>query len=94
MARTVKVELAVPNALTIQGLVPNFQNFGEDVYRALRDECDVSIEEIDHFNGAFHMRGIHKRNVRAIIDKVQKILEKHHWLTDVKFYEVPDDHDA
>jgi len=84
MARTLKIELAVPNALSVQGLVPNFQNFGEDVYRALRDECNISIEEIDRFVGAFHLRGIHKRDLRTVVAKVRKILEKHHWLTDVK----------
>ena len=94
MARTLKVELAVPDALSVDGLVPHFQNFGEDVYRALRDECDVSIDEIDHFNGAFHLRGLHKREVRTIAAKVRKILEKHHWLTDVKVYELADDQAA
>jgi hypothetical protein len=94
MARTLKVELAVPNALSVQGLVPKFQNFGEDVYRALRDECDISLGEIDHFAGAFHLRRLHKRDVRTIAAKVRKILENHHWLTDVKIYEVADDHDA
>lgn len=94
MARALRVELAVPNALCVDGLVSNFQNFGEDVYRTLRDECDIRINEIDHFAGAFHLRGLHKRDVRTIAAKVRKILEKHHWLTDVKIYEVPDDHDA
>lgn len=94
MAKTLKVELAVPNALSVQSLVPNFQNFGEDVYRALRDQCDVSIEEIDHFAGAFHLRGPHNRNVRSIAAKVREILDKHPWLTNVKIFEVPDDHDA
>jgi hypothetical protein len=93
MARILKVELAVPNALSVQGLVPNFQNFGEDVYRALRDECDISIDEIDHFAGAFHLRGLHKRDVRTIAAKVRKILDKHHWLTNVKIYEA-EDHNA
>ncbi len=94
MARTLKVELVVPNALSVQDLVPKFQNFGEDVYRALRDECDISLKEIDHFVGAFHLRSIRKRDVRTITAKVRNILEKHHWLTDVKICEVPDDHNA
>ncbi len=94
MARTLKVELAVPNALSVQDLVPQFQNFGEDVYRALRNQCEISIEEIDHFAGAFHLRGIDKRDVRTIAADVRKILEKHHGLTDVKIYEVLDDPDA
>jgi hypothetical protein len=93
MARTLKVELNVPNALSIQGLVSSFQNFGEDVYRDLRDQCDISLDEIDHFVGAFHLRGIHKRDVRTVAAKVRKILENYHSLTAVKIYEVPDDHD-
>jgi hypothetical protein len=91
MARTLKVELAVPNALSVDGLVSIFQNFGEDVYRALRDECDISLDEIDHFTGAFHLRGLHKRDVRTVATKVRKILEKYHRLTDVKIFEVPDE---
>ena len=94
MARTLKVELAVPNALSVQGLVSSFQDFGEDVYRDLREECDISIDEIDHFAGAFHLRGLHKRDVRTVATRVRKILEKYHSLTDVKIYEVPDDYDA
>ena len=91
--RTLKVELAVPNALSVQGLVPEFQNFGEDVYRDLRDECDVSLDEIDHFAGAFHLRGLHKRDVRTIAAKLNKILERYHSLACVKIYEVPDEHE-
>ena len=94
MSRIVKVELAVPDALSVEGLVSRFQDFGEDVYRALRDQCDVSIDEIDHFVGAFHLRGLHKREVRSTEAKVRKILEKHPWLTDVKIYEIQDDHEA
>ena len=94
MGRTLKVELAVPNALSVQGLVHDFQNFGEDVYRALRGTCDISLAEIDHFVGAFHLRGLHKRDVRTIAAKVNKILEKYHSLACVKIYEVSDERDA
>jgi hypothetical protein len=93
MAKTLKIELAVPNALSVDGLVSSFQDFGEDVYRALRNECDISIEEIDHFVGAFHLSGIHKRDVRTIAAKVRKILEKYQRLTDVKIYEVVESRD-
>jgi hypothetical protein len=94
MSRILKIELAVPNALSVDGLVSRFQDFGEDVYRALRDQCDVSINEIDHFVGAFHLRGLHQREVRSISAIVHKILEAHPRLTDVKVYEIKDDHDA
>jgi hypothetical protein len=43
MSKTLKIELAVPHALSVNGLVSSFQDFGEDVYRALRDECDVPL---------------------------------------------------
>jgi hypothetical protein len=92
--RALKVELAVPNALSVQDLVSEFQNFGEDVYRKLRDECDVSLHEIDHFVGAFHLRGLHKRDVRTMTAKVRKILEKYHALTAVEIYEISDDDNA
>ncbi len=91
MARTVRVELAVENALSVQGLVPRFQDFGEDVYRKLREECEISLHEIDHYAGAFHLRGIRKREVRSVVAEVRKILEKHPWLTEVKIYGVPDE---
>jgi hypothetical protein len=94
MARILKVELAVLNPLSVQGLVHDFRNFGEDVFRALYNECDISIEEIDHFAGAFHLRGIHKRDFRTIAAKVNRILEKHPWLLNIKIYEVLDDHTA
>jgi hypothetical protein len=91
MAKILKVELAVTNALSINGLVPCFQDFGEDVYRALRNECEISIDEIDHFNGAFHLRRLHKREVRSIIVKVRKILEKYPLLSEVQIHELADD---
>ena len=65
MARTLKVQLITPNPLSVQGLVANFRNFGEDVYRALRNECDVSIQEIDASISEFHLRGLHKREESA-----------------------------
>jgi hypothetical protein len=94
MARTLKIELAVPNALSVQGLVPEFQNFGEDAYVAFRDEYEISLDEIDHFAGAFHLRGLHKRDVRTIAARLHTILEKYPMLTAVKIYEIQDDHDA
>ena len=56
------------------------------------NKCDISIDEIDHFVGSFHLRNLHKREVRSIAAKVHKILEKHSWLTEVKVYEIQDDH--
>jgi|GEM_PF-5332916 hypothetical protein len=72
MAKFLKVYLIAPSP----DLVHQWRNFGEDVYRALRDECEVSIHEIDASVSEFHLRGIHKRDLRTTAAKVRKIAEK------------------
>ena len=89
--RTLKVELAVPNALAVEGLVPTFQDFGEDVWRELRDKCEISLDEVDHFTGAFHLRRLHKREVRTIAASVRKILEQYQSLDHVKILQVSEE---
>jgi hypothetical protein len=74
--RTLKIKHNVPNPLSVADLVPRFKDFGEDVWRALHDECEVSIDEIDHAIAEFHIRRIHKREIRNVTAKVRKILEK------------------
>jgi len=72
MGRTLKIHLtnASPE------LVDAFRNFGEDIYRAFRDDYAVSIEEIDASTTQFHLREIPKREVR-IASAVRKLAEKH-----------------
>ncbi len=72
MGRILKIYLTAPSP----DLVHQWRNFGEDVYRALRDECEVSIHEIDASTGEFHLRGIPKRELRTTAAKVRKIAEK------------------
>lgn len=91
MAKTLKVQLMAPNS----NLVHQFRNFGEDVYRALRDECEVSIQEIDTSTSEFHLRGIHKRELRTIAAKVRKIIEKQYQsLPPIEVYEIEESHDV
>lgn len=73
MGRTLKVSLkkAGPD------LIHDFRNFGEDVYRELRDGCGVSIDEIDASTSEFHLREIPKRAVRTVAATVRKIVEKY-----------------
>ena len=94
MSRALKIKLTVPNPLSVQGLVHDFKNFGEDVYRILRDECVISLQEIDTSVDEFHLRGLHKREVREITAKVSKILEKYNKLSMVEICEISDDHEA
>lgn len=74
--------------MPIPGLVHEFRNFGEDVYRALREECNVSIEEIDASKSEFHLRDIPKREVRTIAAKVREIVGKYPALASINVYEI------
>lgn len=73
MGRTLKLQLKNPNP----DLVHDFRNFGEDVYRQLREDCAVSIDEIDASTSEFHLREIRKREVRTVAAKVRKLAEKY-----------------
>src|SRR5262249_11122469 len=90
VAKALKVQLSTPNP----DFVHKFRNFGEDVYRALRDECDVSIQEIDASTSEFHVRGIHKRELRATAARMRKIAEKSLMSELISVTEVPDDQPA
>lgn len=90
MAKTLKVQLTTPGP----DWVHQFRNFGEDVYRDLRDQCEVSIAEIDASISEFHLRGIHKRDVRSIAARVRKLIEKRYQeLPPIKVCEMEADED-
>jgi hypothetical protein len=90
MARTLKVYLTAPTP----ELVHQWRNFGEDVWGQLREECEVSIDEIDASTSEFFVRGIHKRELRTIAARVRKIAEKNLMAQIVSVTEITDDHDA
>jgi hypothetical protein len=73
VSRTLKVHLtnASPD------LIHDFQNFGEEVWSALREDYAVSIEEIDASTNAFHLREIPKREVRTVAARVRKLVERY-----------------
>jgi hypothetical protein len=73
---SVTLEIMVPDDGE-QTFVHRFRNFGEDVYRAFRDECDVSIHEIDASTTSFAIRGIKRRQVRRTAAGIREIAEKH-----------------
>jgi hypothetical protein len=90
MPRTLKVFLFAPSP----DLVHQWQNFGEDVWRALCDECLVSLREIDASTSEFCLRGIHKRELRATTAKVRKIAEKN-WMSQIiRVSEMTDDNNV
>jgi hypothetical protein len=58
-------------------VVHDFQNFGEEVWSALREDYAVSIEEIDASTSEFHLREIRKREVRIVAARVRKLAERY-----------------
>jgi hypothetical protein len=90
MARTLKIQLTSPS----DDLIHKFRNFGEAVYSALRDDCEISIKEIDVSTSQFYVRGIHKRELRITAAKVRQIAEKHYKAEIVNVTEIVEPHDA
>ncbi len=57
--------------------VHRFRNFGEDVYRALRDKCDISIDEIDASTTNFTIRSITDGLLPSINEALETIAKEH-----------------
>ena len=73
---SVTLEIMVPDDGK-QTLVHRFGNFGEDVFRELREECDVSIHEIYAATTSFCIRGVKRRQARRTAAKIRAIAKKH-----------------
>jgi hypothetical protein len=61
-----------------KGWVHRFRNFGEEVYLALRESCDVSIEEIDAAFDEFHVHRIQDEDVAIVRRSATNLLSAHH----------------
>jgi hypothetical protein len=59
--------------------VHRFRNFGEEIYRLLRERCSVSIEEIDAATTSFMVSDIHKREIGRITKIIREELRRHHF---------------
>jgi hypothetical protein len=64
-----------------------FRNFGEDVFCALRDVCEVSLKEIDESTSSFCVRGIMKKDIQGVSDIIRKIAVKHFFADTLKITE-------
>ncbi len=60
-------------------VVHRFRNFGEDVYRAFRDQYTVELAEIDADTSHFHVRGIRRRALRTVIREIDRLVAAHHF---------------
>ena len=57
--------------------VHRFRNFGEDIYRELRDTCSLNVDEIDQSTTTFVVRDIHKRDLGVVIEAIKRELRRH-----------------
>lgn len=76
MSAAIKIEIS--DELT-GDIVHRFRNFGEDIYRELRDTCSVSIDEIDRSTTTFMVRDIHKRDLGVVTQTIKRELRRHHF---------------
>ena len=70
------IQIQIPSEPT-SDIVHRFRNFGEDVFRALRDTCSVSIEEIDASTTSFVIRDIHRRALGEVTLIIRRELRRH-----------------
>lgn len=60
-------------------MIHRFRNFGEDIYRLLRETCSVDIDEIDAATSSFVVRDIHKRDLGVVTQTIKQELKRHHF---------------
>lgn len=58
-------------------IIHRFQNFGEDVWRRLKDEADISLEEIDASTTFFFIHGVKSKKINRTIKIIYDLLSKH-----------------
>ena len=76
MSKTVTIETVDPDPET-STVVHRFRNFGEDVFRELRDLCDVDIYEIDRATTSFAVRSVVESDVDQVEAILRRLLEEH-----------------
>jgi hypothetical protein len=64
------------------------------VYTALRDVYAISLKEIDASTSEFHIRRIHRRDLRAVAARVRRLAEPYVNLHPILVQELSDNHDA
>ena len=76
MSAAIKIEIS--NEAT-PDVVHRFRNFGEHVFRALRETCSVDIEEIDASTTSFTVRYIQRSALGDVTQAIKRELKRHHF---------------
>jgi hypothetical protein len=58
-------------------LLHHFRNFGEDVYRALKGKCSISLEEIDASNSEFVVRDVRASDLGTVSATIKRVINAH-----------------
>jgi hypothetical protein len=72
------IKIHIPDPAT-PDTVHRFRNFGQDIYRALRDSCSVSIEETDRATANFIVHDIPTKDLGSVTQTIKSQLKKHHF---------------
>ena len=76
MGTTIKIEISGP---ANPDIIHRFRNFAEDIYRALKDSCSVSIEEIDKTTTSFTVRNIPTKEIGSVTQTIKNQIKRHHF---------------
>ena len=57
--------------------IHEFRNFGEDVWRELRHDAEISLDEIDSSTTSFGIRRITRRRVSHVEQRLRKLIASH-----------------
>ena len=78
MRAAIKIELSKPDPQF--EMVHQFRNFGEDVYRALKEFCPISLlREVDHATSSFVVRDIRRQDIGTVTDAIKRVIRHYRW---------------
>ena len=77
-AMTVAIKIMISDLPTSE-VIHRFRNFGEDIFRLVRDICSVNIEEIDRATDSFVVRDIHRCDLGLVNQTIKREIKKHHF---------------
>ena len=83
------IEIRLVTAEPPDALVHEFQNFGEDVYRAVRDAVAITLlDDVDRARDRLVVRGIRPRDVGWVTDAIRGVIRRYHWQAVVRLSRV------
>ena len=76
MTETIRIEISESPT---PDLIHRFRNFGEDVYRTLKDRCTLSIKEIDGASTSFVVTDIRRQDIGTVTQLIKQQLKHHNF---------------